>query len=69
MFLCFELQTYLSKEVESSKEQVRKLESELEQQHEKLREVKRERTELRKDSLAANERFQVSFIMDHKALI
>ncbi len=51
------------------KDQVRKLESELEQQHEKLKEVKRERTELRTDSLAANERFQVSFMIVNKAPI
>jgi chromosome segregation ATPase len=49
---------YLSREVESLKDQIRKLESELEQQHEKLKEVKRERTELHTGAVAANERFQ-----------
>ncbi|KAG0576691.1 hypothetical protein KC19_5G100200 [Ceratodon purpureus] len=53
---------YLSKEVHCQAEQVKKLETELERQHEKLREVKRARTELynkvladNKDSQTANE--------------
>jgi hypothetical protein len=62
----------LSKEVHCQAEQVKKLEAELERQHEKLREVKRARTDLynkfladNKDSQTANEqRLQVSFMFD-----
>ncbi|KAH8971106.1 hypothetical protein BDL97_02G125000 [Sphagnum fallax] len=53
---------YLSREVQSQTEQVKKLESEVERQHQKLREVKHARTELyqkvltdNKDSQTANE--------------
>jgi len=59
---------YLSREVQSQTEQVKKLESEVERQHQKLREVKHAHTELyqkvltdNKDSQTANEhRLQVT---------
>jgi len=51
---------YLSREVQSQTEQVKKLESEVERQHQKLREVKHARTELYQKVLTDNKDLQTA---------
>jgi hypothetical protein len=54
------MQIYLSREVQSQTEQVKKLESEVERQHQKLCEVKHARTELYQKVLTDNKDLQTA---------